>query len=317
MERWVVTGAAGYIGSHISRTLLKRQIKVVGVDNLSTGLIGNLHPDVEFHNLDIRDKDSLVNIFKDATGVIHTAGYKFAALSVIQPEEAFANNLEGTESVLVAMKKVGCRNIVFSSSCAVYGTPTYLPVTESSPLAPGTPYAESKLLAEESIKNSGINYINLRFFNVVGSGKDGIEDQSKHNLFPIILDAWQNNKIAHITGKSFPTPDGTAIRDYIHVDDIVEAHLKSMKFFSSRSEVRDVYNLSLGEGISVLQVMKNFEEALGGSFNFDYVDMRDGDPSCIYGSALLANSQLNWKAEKNLKDMVASAISARKTKLKN
>lgn len=312
-----MTGSAGYIGSHISRTLLECGIMVVGVDNFSSGLISNLHPAMEFHNLDIRDSDSLENIFRNATGVIHSAGYKFAALSVSEPEEAFANNLEGTESVVAAMKKVGCQNIIFSSSCAVYGTPTHLPVTESSSLSPETPYAESKLLAEEAIRSSGINYINLRFFNVVGSGKDCIEDQSKHNLFPIILDAWQNNQIASITGKNFPTPDGTAIRDYIHVDDIISAHLKSMKYFGSKPNVGNVYNLSLGAGISVLQVMENFKEVFGQSFNFDYVGMRDGDPSCIYGSAALAESALGWKAEKSLKDMVESAISARRTKLKS
>ncbi|CAB4737533.1 MAG: UDP-glucose 4-epimerase GalE [Actinobacteria bacterium] len=316
MEKWVVTGSAGYIGSHISRTLLERGIMVVGVDNFSSGLISNLHPAMEFHNLDIRDSESLENIFRNATGVIHSAGYKFAALSVNEPEEAFANNLEGTESVVAAMKKVGCQNIIFSSSCAVYGTPTHLPVTESSSLSPETPYAESKLLAEEAIRSSGINYISLRFFNVVGSGIDNIEDQSKHNLFPIILDAWQNNQIARITGKNFPTPDGTAIRDYIHVDDIVSAHIKSMEHFNSKPEVGNVYNLSLGEGVSVLQVMENFKEMLGRSFNFDYMGMREGDPSCIYGSALLAQSQLHWKPKKNLKDMVESAISARRTKLK-
>ena len=316
MNKWIVTGAAGYIGSHISNTLLNYGVPVVGVDNLSSGLIENLNPAIEFHCLDVRDSNSLEPIFRGATGVIHAAGYKFAARSVTEPAEAFANNLEGTESVLASMKKVGCENIIFSSSCAVYGTPTYFPVTESSPLSPGTPYAESKLLAEEAIKNSGINYISLRFFNVVGSGIDNIEDQSKHNLFPIILDAWQNNQIAHITGKNFPTPDGTAIRDYIHVDDIVSAHLKSMEHFNSKPEVGNVYNLSLGRGVSVLQVMENFKEVLGGSFNFDYAGMREGDPSCIYGSATLAESKLGWKAEKSLKDMVESAISARKTKLK-
>jgi UDP-glucose 4-epimerase len=316
MNKWVVTGSAGYIGAHISRTLLNRGITVVGVDNLSSGIIGNLHPEMEFHNLDIRDSESLKEIFENATGVIHTAGYKFAALSVSEPREAFSNNLEGTESVLTAMKEVRCENIIFSSSCAVYGTPTYFPVKESSPLSPGTPYAESKLLAEEAIKKSGANYISLRFFNVVGSGIDNIEDQSKYNLFPIILDAWQNHKIAHITGNNFPTSDGTAIRDYIHVDDIVSAHLRSIEYLNSTPNVGKIYNLSLGQGVSVLQIMKNFKEALGGSFDYDYVKMREGDPSCIYGSATLAESELNWKAEKSLKDMVESAISARKSTLK-
>lgn len=312
MDKWLVTGAAGYIGTHVSQSLVDLGIHVVGVDNLSAGLKKNLDPNIEFHNLDIRNFDSLKVLMRDISGVMHLAGYKHAARSVDEPQEAFSNNLEGTESVLRAMKTVSCNKIIFSSTCAIYGSPTELPVKESTPPNPSTPYAQSKLLAEEAIIKSGLNYILLRYFNVVGSGLINVEDQSPYNLFPIILSAWQKKEVAHITGADFPTPDGTAIRDYIHIDDIVSAHLKSIDRLNSGLIVKDIYNLSLGQGISVLQVMKQFKKSFNNEFTFDYTQRRKGDPACIYGSAELAESQLLWKAEKRLEDMVESAILARK-----
>ena len=315
MNSWLVTGAAGYIGSQVSRHLLQSGYNVIALDNLSHGHVTNLPKEIQFLECDVRNYAGLRQALSGVLGVVHLAGYKFASLSETYPEQAFSNNVEGTETLIKAMVDSQCQNLIFSSSCAIYGSPSNLPVTEDHPKDPLSPYALSKWIAEQAIESSELNFVNLRFFNVVGSGPDLIEDHSDFNLFPIILNSWEQDKVAQIRGRDYETPDGTAVRDYIHVTDIAEAHLRSIELLLRSKVLRKSYNLAGGNGFSVLQVMKEFKEVLGESFNFEYGDRRSGDPASIYGSSMLAELELGWEVKKTLRDMVESSVAARKKRL--
>lgn len=316
MTRWAVTGAAGYIGSHLTHDLICEGFEVIAIDNLSSGFTKNLPPEVDLVEADIRDTEKMRSILKDVDGIIHVAGYKYAAKSVSEPDEAISINYQGTKSLLAALKESNCKKFLFSSSCSVYGNPKELPVNEDSDINPLTPYANSKWMAEQLLLESALDHVSFRYFNVVGSGNTFIEDTSPYNLFPIILDAWEKGNIPAITGRDFATKDGTAIRDYIHVSDIVSAHLACIKRMESGASLSNVFNLSLNAGVSVLEIMDKFKEVLGDSFNFGFTERRTGDPANIYGSSDRVTKELGWSGKFSLDEMVMSAVKARKNTLK-
>jgi len=316
MTRWAVTGAAGYIGSHLARNLICEGFEVIAIDDLSSGSVKNLPPDVDLVKADVRDTEKMRSVLKQVDGVIHLAGYKYAAKSVSEPEMAISINYEGTKSLLAALEESNCRKFIFSSSCSVYGNPKELPVSEDSDIDPLTPYANSKWMAEQLLLESALVHVSFRYFNVVGSGASLIEDTSPYNLFPIILNSWEQGNTPAITGWDFLTKDGTAIRDYIHVSDIVSAHLACIKRMESGASLSNVFNLSLNTGVSVLEIMDKFKEVLGDSFNFRFTERRTGDPANIYGSSDRATKELGWSGKFSLDEMVMSAVKARKNTLK-
>ena len=317
MATWAVTGAAGYIGSHVAHSLVENGINVLGIDNLSTGDLKNLPKTIDFAKIDIRETDMMAKALKIVDGVIHLAGYKYAAKSVLEPEEAISINFHGTKSLLAALEESNCKRLIFSSSCSVYGNPKKLPATEDSDIDPLTPYANSKWMAERLLSESAIDNVSFRYFNVVGSGTSLIEDTSPYNLFPIILNSWEKGNSPAITGSDFMTKDGTAIRDYIHVSDIVSAHLACIKHMESGKSLSNVFNLSLNVGVSVLEVMNKFKKVLGDDFIFGFTERRIGDPAEIYGSSARASKELGWSGNFSLDEMVTSAVEARKNKLKS
>ena len=317
MATWAVTGAAGYIGSHVAHCLVENGINVLGIDNLSTGDLKNLPKTIDFAKIDIRETARMAKALKAVDGVIHLAGYKYAAKSVSEPEEAISINYHGTKSLLAALEESNCKKFIFSSSCSVYGNPKELPVTEDSDINPLTPYANSKWMAEKSLLESALDHVSFRYFNVVGSSTTFIEDTSPYNLFPIVLDAWEKGNTPAITGRDFATKDGTAVRDYIHVSDIISAHLACIKRMEAGIPLSEVFNLSLNIGVSVLEIMNKFKEVLGDSFNFTFTERRIGDPANIYGSSDRAMNELGWRGKFSLDEMVMSAVKARKNNLKS
>ena len=227
---WLVTGGAGYIGSHVVRAFAEQGIDTVVVDDLSSGRRGFLPPGTPFVQGTILDGALLeADPPPRRQGVVHLAGFKYAGVSVPRPLHTYQQNVTGTATLLAAMEATGVDRIVFSSSAAVYGTPDVDLVTEATPQHPESPYGESKLIGEwllaDQARATGLRHTSLRYFNVVGSGTREVFDPSPHNLFPLVFDALIEGRTPRINGDDYPTPDGTCVRDYIHVADLADAHV--------------------------------------------------------------------------------------------
>jgi UDP-glucose-4-epimerase len=314
---WLVTGGAGYIGAHVVRAFVNEGIDVVVIDDLSSGHEGFVPPGVPFVRGTILDGDLLERIFReyDITGVVHVAGFKYAGVSVQRPLHTYEQNVTGTATLLAAMQDAGVGSIVFSSSAAVYGTPDVDLVTEDSPKAPASPYGESKLIGEWLLRDQGVaaglRHTSLRYFNVVGSGERDLYDTSKHNLFPLVFDALLHGRTPQINGNDYPTPDGTCVRDYIHVADLALAHVAAAKRLHDGQPIEPVYNLGSGDGVSVGEIMSTIAEVTGIPFTPLVSARRPGDPARIVASGALAARDLGWRMRHSLADMVRSAWDAR------
>ena len=314
---WLVTGGAGYIGSHIVRAFEASGTDVVVIDNLSSGHRDFVAPAVPFYDGSILDGGLLRRIATehDLGGVVHVAGYKYAGVSVKRPLHTYEQNVTGTASVLSAMADAGVGNIVFSSSAAVYGTPDTDLVTEQTPKSPESPYGESKLIGEWLLRDQsvavGLAHTSLRYFNVVGSGAEDLYDSSPHNLFPLVFDALLDGRTPRINGTDYPTPDGTCVRDYIHVSDLADAHLVAAHRLEAGEALEPVYNLGSGDGVSVGQIMTAIARVTGIDFEPEVGPRRAGDPARIVASGELAARDLDWRMRHTLDDMVASAWAAR------
>jgi len=314
---WLVTGGAGYIGSHIVDAFRSSDRRVAVVDDLSTGHREFVPADVPFHLVDITDTGRLTQVMAEhaVTGVVHLAGYKFAGESVRQPLATYRANVQGTASVLAAMQATGVECIVFSSSAAVYGTPAVDRVTESTPAAPESPYGQTKLVGEwlmaAQAEATPLRHTSLRYFNVVGSGADHLFDTSPHNLFPLVFDALDRGEPPRIFGEDYPTPDGTCVRDYVHVADVAAAHVAAAGALEAGSTLRPVYNLGSGDGTSVRQIMDAVRSVTGKGPEPVVVGRRPGDPARIVADGSLAARDLSWAARHSLEDMVRSAWQAR------
>lgn len=315
---WLVTGGAGYIGAHVVRALGEAGLEPLVIDDLSSGHREFVPADVEFVHGSILDGELLTRTFEehDVAGVIHVAGFKYAGVSVQQPLHTYAQNVTGTAVLLAAMADAGVGRIVFSSSAAVYGTPDVDLVTESTRKNPQSPYGESKLIGEWLLADQGtavgLAHTALRYFNVVGSGTPEIRDTSPHNLFPLVFDALLDGRTPRINGDDYPTPDGTCVRDYIHVADLATSHVAAARRLAAGETVEPVYNLGSGDGVSVGEIMRTVAEVTGIEFTPEITARRPGDPARIVASGELAARDLDWSMRHSLRDMVSSAWDARR-----
>ena len=315
MSTWLVTGGAGYIGAHVVKSLLEKDFKVVIVDDLSTGLARKVPPNVVFEKIDIAETNKLAQIMKSnkVEGVIHLAAKKAVGESMINPSLYYKENIGGSISLLEAMSQADVKRIVYSSSAAVYGTPTENKVTEKSATNPESPYGETKLVGEWLLKADEkarqIQWIALRYFNVVGAANPELGDTGVNNLVPMAFRALSNNQRPQVFGGDYATQDGSCIRDYIHVSDLADSHLIAAQKLLNENYC-GIINIGRGQGFSVKQVMDTISEVLGKNINYEVVDRRPGDPAQTIADVSKAKSDLNWEAKNDLKSMVSSAWQA-------
>lgn len=310
---WLVTGGAGYIGAHVVRKLAESGFKTVIVDNLSSGTRSSVPVGAKFYEVDILNTGEMASILNEnrCSGVIHLAGFKYAGVSVSRPLHTYRQNVCGTLSILEAMVTSGVRNLVFSSSAGVYGSPGSGSVLESFPTEPDSPYGESKLACELLIKSALraglIKATCLRYFNVAGTGYRGLSDRSPHNLFPKIFDRLRNGEAPLIFGCDYETPDGTCVRDYVHVSDIARAHVMASKALENGSTLKPIYNLGSGSGYSVREVVEAACHVSGRESKIIFEKRREGDPAYIVADASLVKQDLGWVPELTLHDMLNSS----------
>jgi UDP-glucose 4-epimerase len=319
---WLVTGGAGYIGAHIVRAFADQGLQAVVIDDLSSGHRDFVDEGVPFYQANVIETEALNRIFTEheIDGVVHLAGFKYAGVSVSRPLHTYTQNVTGMIALLAAMAEHGVFRFVFSSSAAVYGTPQTEQVTETTPTRPESPYGESKLIGEWLLADQGratesadqpLRHTSLRYFNVVGSGYPDLRDTSPHNLFPLIFDALVAGRVPHINGDDYPTPDGTCVRDYVHVSDLALAHVAAAQALVSGAQLEPVYNLGSGAGLSVRQIMDAVARVTGIGFTPEVRGRRPGDPAQIVANGELAARDLGWQMRHTVDEMVASAWAAR------
>jgi UDP-glucose 4-epimerase len=315
---WLVTGGAGYIGAHVVRAFGEAGLEAVVIDDLSSGHRSFVTDDTPFVEGTILDTDLVAATIAGhgVTGIVHVAGFKYAGVSVERPLHTYTQNVTGTVSLLEAMQRHGVENIVFSSSAATFGTPDVDLVTEETPTSPESPYGETKLIGEwllaDQAKATTLRHTSLRYFNVVGSGYDDVYDTSPHNLFPIVFEMLLAGRTPRINGDDYPTPDGTCVRDYIHVADLARSHVVAAQRLAADEPTQPVYNLGSGEGSSVRQIMDAIAAATGHDFTPEIAPRRPGDPARIVATGEAAGRDLDWQMRHSLADMVTSAWRARK-----
>lgn len=316
---WLLTGGAGYIGGHIIEALRAANIDVVVIDDLSTGHREVVPVDVPLFVASISDVDAVRAVLRErnVTGVVHLAAKKAVAESVANPLLYWSENVEGMRCLLEAMTAEGVSRIVYSSSAAVYGTPPTELVTEDLHLEPESPYGQVKVAGEWMLDAlavaSGMSYISLRYFNVAGTSSPDLADRGAHNLIPLVLAALAKGRPPQVFGDDYPTRDGTCVRDYIHVVDLAEAHVASAIALAAAGEgnqVRSIYNVGRGEGVTVLEVIAALQRALGSDFAYEIAPRRPGDPAAYAADATRIGDELGWHARLDLTDMVDSAANA-------
>jgi UDP-glucose 4-epimerase len=313
---WLVTGGAGYIGSHVARVLADRGYDIVVIDDLSSGHREFVTEGVPFVQASITDGDAVRAAIRDhyVTGVVHLAGYKYAGESVRRPLHTYFHNVEGSRVLLDAVSELGVQHFVFSSSCAVFGTPADGYVDEQSQWSPESPYGESKLIAEwllrDVAKVSDLRQVSLRYFNVVGSGWDDLYDTSPHNLFPLVAEALEEGRSPKVFGTDYPTPDGSCIRDYVHVLDLAEAHATAAQALEEGRDLQPAYNLGSGGGTSVLEIVEAFRKVTGIELTADLHERRPGDPVRVVARGDAASRDLGWRMSQDVEGMVRSAWDA-------
>ncbi|WP_159703263.1 UDP-glucose 4-epimerase GalE [Arthrobacter sp. 18067] len=313
---WLVTGGAGYIGSHVAQALMDDGHDVVVIDDLSSGKRGFVQEGAAFEQGSLLDTGFLKDVFArhDVAGVIHLAGFKYAGVSVEWPLHTYFQNVTGTGNLLAAMEAASVRAMVFSSSAAVYGNTDVDLVTEATPTRPESPYGESKLIGEwliaDQSRATGLRHTSLRYFNVVGSGIPDVVDVSPHNLFPLVFQALKDGATPKIFGTAYATPDGSCVRDYVHVADVAAAHVEAARKLQEGVDLEPVYNLGSGTGVSVRQIMTEMASVTGIQFAPQICAARPGDPARIVASGELARRDIAWEPRHTLRDMISSAWAA-------
>ena len=322
MRKILVTGGAGYIGSHTVVELTAAGYTPIIVDNLCNTstqniegiekIIGNK---IKWHNTDCTDKVGMDKVFTEEgtiEGAIHFAAYKAVEESVQNPQKYYDNNMGSLEVLLQCMQENEVKNIIFSSSCTVYGMPDFLPVTEDAPFKKAeSPYGETKQICEGMLKDDTCNSVALRYFNPIGSHSSSLigdcSADKPSNLVPIITEVaiGKREKIT-VFGDDYNTPDGTCIRDYIHVVDLAKSHVLAMDFLVNNPG-KHAFNVGTGIGVSVLDAVKAFEKTNNLSINYSIGPRRDGDIEQIYANGSLVKAKLGWKAKESLEKAMKSA----------
>jgi UDP-glucose-4-epimerase GalE len=318
----LVTGGAGYIGSHSARALRRSGYEVVIYDNLSTGF-RRLAQGFELVEGDIADDSKLRPVLARVDAVMHFAAHAYVGESVENPRKYFQNNVLGALSLLNSALDAGIRRFVFSSTCAVYGLPEQIPIVEQTPREPVNPYGASKLCFENALeaydRAYGLRSVRLRYFNAAGADESGetgeLHDPETH-LIPLALAASTGKgRELQIFGTDYPTPDGTCVRDYIHVNDLADAHVRALQYLERHDETSGgetggdslAFNLGTGHGHSVLEVIQAAENATGRPVRRNMGPRRPGDPPVLVADPSKAQRVLGWTAKRNLADIVSSA----------
>ena len=315
MTTWLLTGGAGYIGAHVLRTLQASGRYVVVLDDLSTGLARKVPKGVPLVQANVADRAVVAAALReyDVTGVVHLAAKKAVGESVERPEYYYRENVDGMLSLLEAMAEVGTRCFVYSSSAAVYGTPAAQFVAEDASRNPESPYGQTKVVGEWITSNAAVNrdlsWISLRYFNVAGAGSPDLGDTSVFNLIPMVYRALTTGQRPQVFGDDYPTPDGSCIRDYIHVSDLADAHVAAAARCEGET-VGTVYNVGRGQGVSVIEVIDAVSAVLGRDAEAQIAARRPGDPAQLVALVDKIQDELGWTASKDLHDMVASAWEA-------
>jgi len=327
----LVTGGTGFIGSHTIVQLTLAGFKPIILDNLSNSELSVLHGlnyilghETPFYLGDCNDKNILIDIFSkhpQISGVIHFAAHKAVGESVLKPLKYYHNNIHSLVTLLETMGEFGVKDIVFSSSCTVYGQPETLPVTELTPIKKAeSPYGNTKQISEEILidtvhSGSAIRVVSLRYFNPIGAHPSAhigeLPNGLPNNLVPFVTQtAIGKREKLSVFGNDYNTPDGTCVRDFIHVVDLADAHIAAFRYLGHQPENEafyDVFNIGAGQGSSVLEVINTFESATGVKFNWNFAPRRTGDVEKIYADVSKANSLLNWKVQFSLKDSLIHA----------
>lgn len=313
----LVCGGAGYIGSHMVYELINRNYDVCVVDNLETGYEEAIHEKAIFYNGDIRDKVLMNKIFTEnkIDAVIHFAASSIVGESVEKPLKYYENNVHATQKLLEAMIENDVKNIVFSSTAAVFGETDEIPIVESTNKTPTNPYGETKLAMEKMIQwtseANALNYVSLRYFNVAGAHHSGVIGEAhcpETHLIPLILQVpLKKREKIYIFGDDYPTRDGTCIRDYIHVEDLVQAHILAMNHLINGGENK-VYNLGNGEGFSVKEIIEAAREVTGLPIEAEVSERRAGDPAVLIASSNRIKEELGWEPiYQSIEAIIASA----------
>lgn len=327
----LVTGGAGYIGSHTVVELLKKDYDVLILDNFSNSkmdIIGRISQITkkQFGVFSRDCRSNLSDIFENykIDSVIHFAALKAVGESVEQPLRYYKNNIDSLINVLETSEKYGVKSFVFSSSCSLYGNLTKLPAREDSPMSdPESPYAYTKLVGERILEDfskvSDMKIISLRYFNPVGAHESGLIGESPinkpNNILPVICNSAETGEMINVFGGDYPTKDGTCIRDYVHVSDIANAHVLSFEHTLKMDKKYDVFNLGYGNGVSVLEIIKSFESENNVKLNYQITDRRSGDVIEIFSDSSKAHDEIGWTPTRDLKDMVKTAWEWNKNKV--
>jgi UDP-glucose 4-epimerase len=322
MTKILVTGGAGYIGSHTLVELSANNFEPIIVDNLCNTSTQNIQgaekiigKSIPFYNVDCTDENALNEVFeqeKNIEGAIHFAAFKSVEESVREPQKYHSNNIGSLQVLLNVMKKHNVENIIFSSSCTVYGSPDILPVSENAPFKKAeSPYGETKQLCEELLNDTKISSISLRYFNPIGSHESGVigdcSSDKASNLVPVITEtAIGKREQITVFGNDYNTPDGTCLRDYIHVVDLANAHVKALQYVM-RNKGKSAFNIGTGNGVSVLEAIHIFEKVNNIRVDYKIGPRRAGDVEQIYSDNTLSTNELQWKAEKTLDTAMLSA----------
>jgi len=323
VKKVVVTGGAGYIGSHTVVELYKNGFIPIIIDNLCNSSIKNikginsiLSAEIKWYNVDCTCVNSMREVFeieKNISGCIHFAAFKSVEESVINPLKYFKNNVNSLEVLLKCMVDYNVKNIIFSSSCTVYGVPDILPVSEKAIFKkPESPYAETKQVCEKILEKHKCSSISLRYFNPIGSHSSNLigdcSVDSPSNLVPIIVEVANGirNKII-VNGNDYNTIDGTCVRDYIHVEDLANAHVKAYKYLIKKNINSIAFNVGTGKGLSVLDVINSFQNTNNVQINYQIGKRRNGDIEKIYSDNKLIKFELNWEPHKTLEQALKSA----------
>jgi len=314
MAKILITGGAGYIGSHMTREMCKHD-DVTVLDNLSTGNEKLIWGEAEFVNLDLRDREAILDFFinNKFDAVIHFAALSAVGESMEQPELYEENNVQGSINLLDGMKAGGCRKIIFSSTAATYGEPEEMPITEETPTNPINPYGETKLAIEKEMharaEKGELDFVILRYFNVAGASEDARLGEMRENethLIPLIFERAKAGKPLYIFGNDYPTPDGTCVRDYIHVLDLVDGHLLALDYLEKEGGAH-IFNLGSGCGFSVKEVLEVCKWVCGIDFEIIEADRRAGDPPVLIASPEKAKNILKWNVNRSLEQICRDA----------